>query len=968
MNQIKSIKKLKPLIITLLFLFTFEFKAVSQKVEKSDISDKEGVSSIHEQPDDSDRLDSLSLDASITYGTLPNGFTYYIRHNTEPQNRVVMYLVMKAGSILETEEQKGLAHFLEHMNFNGTTNYPKNELVDYLQKTGVRFGADLNAYTSFDETVYQLPIPSDDPEIVNNGLQIMRDWAQEALLEEEEIEKERGVILEEKRLRSGAGQRMRDQYFARLLNNSRYADRMPIGTEEVLTSFNPDVIRQFHKDWYRPDLQALIVVGDIDLREVEQKVKTLFADLENPEDPKLRTEYKVELTGQNQVIIVTDPEMSSTIVRIYMKQPGHKLKTKQDFKLMTIRSLYNQMTRERFNELVQLADPPFLSARNKIEGFIGGLDAMSSYVQLKPGEFARGFKTLLTEVERIDRHGFTSTELERAKQNYAATYKTLLEEKDKRHSQRLVREYVRHFLKEEAAPGIEREYALVMEVMEEISVSQINLLAKDWIKDTDKDVLVLGQEKDKLPNEKTIELWMREVKYTSIPPYEDKVNDQPLVDLSTLPKDGRIISENMINDLGITEFILSNGMKVVLKPTDFKNDQVLFHAFSPGGHSLYPDEDFFSAWFASYIVGNAGVGPFDAQELNKHLSGKRVRVSPYISERSEGLRGSSTQKDLETMFQLTYQYFNAPNKSEEVFRSIIERQKGYLANRGDDPNQVFKDTVSSVLGNYNLRRTPLTLNKLSKIKLDQAFDAYTERFADAGDFTFLFIGSFEVEKIKPYLEQYLATLPTQNRIEEPKDLGIEIPSGQISKTVIKGIENKSMVSLVLSGDYEYALSNNTRLKAIGEILQIMLTERLRELEGGVYSPGVRVNYSKLPHNRYSVTISFGCAPDNVEKLITATWEEVEKVIKDGPDPVNLQKFVAEEKRALETRLRDNSFWLNYLSRQYRYKEDPKEILSYREELESLTVRGLKKIAGKYLDDDNFISFVLLPETHKENEQ
>lgn len=903
----------------------------------------------------------LPLDTAIVTGKLANGFTYYIRRNTEPKDRAQLYLAVKVGSILENDDQRGLAHFMEHMSFNGTKNFPKNKLVDYLQKSGIRFGADLNAYTSFDETVYQLPIPTDDPELFNNGLQIMRDWAQDASLDSAEIEKERGVVLEEKRLGKGAGERMQNKYLPILLNNSRYSNRLPIGTEEVLQGFKHETLKQFYNDWYRPDLQALIVVGDVDVKKVEQMIKDKFSDLKNPEDPRPRTEYTIPLLNKNQFITVTDKEFPYTVAQILIKHPETELKNTNDLRNSTIRTLYNQMIGARFSEMMKQANPPFLQAGSSIGGFLASLDVASTVVYAKPGELEKGLKAALAETERVKLFGFTQTELERTKQSYLTSMEAAFKERDKTSSQNYVEEYVRLFLEGEASPGIAYEYNFAKEVTPGITLSEVNALAKKYLVDTNRDVLIMAPEKEAatLPSEATVNQWITEAKNEKLTAYVDQVSDKPL--LPARPVAGKVVSENRVEEIGVTELTLSNGVKVVLKPTDFKNDEILFSAFSPGGTSLYPDADFQSASYASAIVTRGGVGEFNSIQLPKLLTGKRVSVSPYISERTEGLNGSAAPKDLETALQLTYLYFTAPRKDPEMFQALIAQQRGVLANRNSDPNSVFADTVSAVLGNYNIRRTGPSLDKLEQVNLDRAFQIYKERFADAGDFTFTFVGSFKINEIKPLLEQYLGALPSKTSSEEAKDLGIVTPAGKITKTVYKGQEQKATVRLVFTGDYNYNEENNNELDALGEVLQIKLIERLREEESGVYSPGARMSYSKYPRNRYSFTVAFGCAPENIDKLVAATLDEINKVKRNGAQAGDIEKFIAEERRSTETQLKQNGFWLGYLTGQYQNNESPVQVLTYLDSIKKISPDDLKDAASKYLSGSNLIKFVLLPE-------
>jgi zinc protease len=905
--------------------------------------------------------DVIPLDPAVRTGKLPNGFTYYIRKNIEPKNRVQLYLANKIGSIMENDDQRGLAHFMEHMGFNGTKNFPKNDLVNYLQKAGVRFGADLNAYTSFDETVYQLPIPSDDPEVLKNGIQIMRDWAQDATLDAAEIDKERGVVLEEKRLGKGAQQRMQDQYLPMLFNNSRYSDRLPIGTEEVLKNFSPETIKQFYQDWYRPDLQALIVVGDIDVDAMEQTIKAKFSDLKNPTKPRQRTPYSISLLNKNQFIAVTDKEFPVSVAQVMIKHPETKLITTSDYRNSILRSLFNSMIGTRFADMSKQADPPFLQAGANISGFLAGLDMYNVFVVAKPGEMERGFKAIVTETERVQRFGFTQTELDRAKQSYMTNMESSFKEKDKTPSESLVNEYLRNFLEQEASPGIESEFKMANTMIGGVNLSDVNGLAKKYITDVNRDVIIMGPEKDKanLPDEAKIESWISSTKTSDISAYVDQVSDKPL--LSAKLSGGKVTSESKIPELGITEFKLSNGIKVVLKPTDFKNDEISFSAFSAGGSSLYSDADFQSALYATTIIRSGGLGEFNSVQLPKLLSGKKVSVSPYISERFEGILGSTSPKDIETALQLTYLYFTEPRKDAETFKGLIAQQKGGLANRGNDPNSVFADSVAAILGNYNVRRTGPSIEKINQVNLDRAFEIYKDRFADASDFTFVFVGSFKPEELKPMLEKYLGSLPSTNRKETAKELGIQIPGGKIDKKIYKGQEPKATVRLVFSGDYTWSEKHNNQLDALASVLTIKLIERLREDEGGVYGVGARASYTKFPKGRYTFNISFGCAPENVEKLISSTLDEINKIRVNGALAGDIEKFIAEETRSTETQLKDNGFWLGYLANQLQNQDEPKQVLTYLENLKELNPEALKATVQYRLSPDNFIRMVLLPE-------
>jgi len=910
----------------------------------------------------------LPLDPLVRTGKLANGFTYYILHNEEPKNRVMMYLVNKAGSVLEDEDQRGLAHFMEHMSFNGTKHFPHNELVNYLQKAGVRFGADINAYTSFDETVYELPIPSDKPELLKGGLEIMRDWAHEALLDPGEIDKERGVVLEEKRLGKGAGERMQRQYWPVILNNSRYAVRVPIGLDTVLDNFKRPVIARFYNDWYRPDLQALIIVGDINVDQVEATIKQQFAGLKNPVHERVRTKYTVPLTGKNQFIAVTDKEMTTTEAEIIIKHKAPELKTAADYRTALVHDLFDQMLSERYAELLRKSDPPFISGSAGISGFMGGLDAYDASVQAKPGELEKGLKAVWRETERLKRYGFTSTELERAKTAYLNGMETAHKEKNKTNSSSYIKEYQAYFLTNTAAPGIDKEYQLTKDNMPGITLTDVNDLATAYITNTNSDILITAPEKDKssLPDEAVVNSWLKAVDEETLTPYKDEVSNQPL--LSAMPIPGKIKSEAQNKEFNITTITLSNGVKVLLKPTDFKNDQIIFSSFAPGGTSLYSDADYQSATNAAGVVTAGGVGNYNTDELSKYLDGKQLSVKPYITERFQGINGASTPKDLETTMQLIYAYFTEPREDTAIFKGIITRSKAGLANRANDPGSVFNDTVSAIMGSNNIRRTGPTLQKLEEINPDKAYQVYKERFADASNFTFTFVGSIDTNAIKPLLEKYLGSLPATNQHEQAKDLNIHAPAGRIEKTVYKGSEPKATVYLVYTGKYDYSPENNVKMDAMKEALEIRLLQRLREDESGVYSPGVQESTTKLPQQRYSFLIHFGCAPQNVEKLIASTLDEIGKLKTDGPLQENVDKWRAEEKTSFEPQLKTNGFWLGYINGQLQNDQELNQLNNYNNLLDAVKPGDVKTMAGKYLSGDNYIRLILLPETSIANKQ
>jgi zinc protease len=903
----------------------------------------------------------IPVDPAVKVGKLPNGLTYYIRKNTEPKNRAELRLVIRAGSVLEADNQQGLAHFMEHMEFNGTKNFPKNELVNFLQSSGVRFGADLNAYTGFDETVYQLPVPTDSANVFNNAFQILEDWAHNATIDPLEVDKERGVILEERRLGRGAGQRMRDQYFPALLNNSQYSKRLPIGTEQVLTTFRPETLRQFYADWYRPDLMAVIAVGDFDIKQVEGIIREKFGRIPAVKNPKPRAEFEIPSHKDTKVVIVTDPEQPNTVIQVIYKRPEIKEKSLNDLRESIKRGLFNTMLGNRIQELTQRADPPFLGGYSNYGDFLGNLDAFTSIAIAKEGNVERAIRAVLDENARVKQFGFTPTELSRAKQEFMTSVEQAYSERNKTRSVNYVNEYVQNFTDKEPYTSIEFYYDFLKKEQDGIKLAEVNALVDQFIHNDNRAVIVMAPEKDKgkLPTEAQILSYIDDAG-KGLTAYEDKTINSPL--LAKQPVPSPVVDVKKINDIGVTEWKLKNGVRIILKPTDFKNDQILFSASSLGGTSLYDLKDFQSARFSSTLTALGGTGEYNQIQLGKFLSGKQVNVFPFVGELSEGINGSAAPKDLETALQLLYSYFTQARKDPDVVKGFLSNQRSALQNQINTPTpqRVFQDTVTVTLGNNNPRRQPLKPEDLDKIDLDRAVQIFRERFANAADFTFFFVGNFKEDQLKPLVEKYLGGLPATDKSEKFKDLGIRAPKGQVSKTVYRGLDPKASVQLIYAGDITWSPETTTQLDALAEVLEIKLIEKLREEESGVYGVSANAAYAKYPVPRYTFRINFGCAPDNVEKLIAKTQELINDLKQKGALPADIAKFKAETRRETEVQLKDNQFWLGYLQNQYYNGDAPDEILHETELLAKVTIESTKEAANQYFGP-NYIRLVLMPE-------
>jgi len=908
---------------------------------------------------------TLPEDPNVKIGKLPNGLVYYIRKNVEPKNRAELYLGNKIGSLMENEEQLGLAHFTEHMAFNGTTDFPKNEIINYLQKAGVRFGADLNAYTGFNQTVYQLPIPTDSAAVFKTGFKILANWAGKIAMDGKEIDNERGVIIEEDRQRGkNAQQRMSNQLLPFLLGDSRYAKRIPIGDVALLQKFTHDKIRNFYEDWYRPNLQSVIAVGDFDVNEVEKLIIANFSELKNPANEKARNYYNIPDNAQPLIKIVTDKEQPYNVAQVIYKQKQGPVKTEADYKLQLMQNMVNNMLAARINEISQKGNAPFLFAQSGYSpyqgGMIWGMSALQTVAVAKTGkELEKALVAALAENERMAKFGFTAGELETVKKKMEAGNEKQFKEKDKTKSSAYVQQYLDNFLTGSAIPSEEFSYELNKKLLKNITLAEVNTTAKAMVTKTNQIVVVQAPEKEKenLPSEAAL-LAAIKTAGNGVTPYVDNTVNKPLI--AQAPKAGTIVSQTKNDKVGVTTMTLSNGVKVVLKPTDFKNDQIIFTSFGKGGASLASNDDFISAENAN-LIAQSGVGDYNPTQLTKYLAGKSATAGAYIDDLYQGFSGSASPKDLETAFQLIYARATNPRKDVEFFNKNIADFKVITANKGSNPNSVFADTVQAVMANYHKRGMPTTLADLDKINIDKAFAFYKERFADASGQTFVFVGNFDVEQIKPLITNYLASLPSLNKNENFVDNGVKPPMGKVSKTVKKGLEDKVTVQLLFHGDYTYNAKNNVMLDALKAALDIKITERLREKESGVYSPGVSLSVQKNPTSHYYFTISFNCAKANVEKLINAALEEVNTFKNNGVTAEDLQKFKSEELRQEELSIRENGYWLGYLTNRLKYGDDIEQVLGNTARVNGVTVEATKTAAKQYLSGDNYIRLVLLPE-------
>ncbi|MFQ5888678.1 MAG: M16 family metallopeptidase [Gemmatimonadota bacterium] len=906
-------------------------------------------------------LDSLlPVDPDILTGVLDNGVRYYVRRNVRPEARAELRLVVNAGSVLEDEDQLGLAHFVEHMAFNGTERYPRQALVKYLESIGMRFGADLNAFTSFDETVYMLTVPTDSAGLLERAIDILTEWAGRQAFDAEEIDRERGVVIEEWRLGRGAFARMLDEQLPIILKDSRYAERLPIGKKEVLEGFDHATLRRYYADWYRPELMAVVAVGDFDPERVEAVIRESFAALEPRPDPRARELFEVPDHAEPLFAIATDPEAPTTSVSVYYKQPMRIMRTVGDYRRSLVEDLFNGMLNRRLEEIVRRQDPPFLTASSGQGRLVRSKEVYALGAAVEEGGVARGLAALLAEAERVDRHGFTASEFERAKRNLIRSWERAYAEREKMNSTVFASEFVRAYLEEEPVPGIAYEFQLVKRLIPGIVLDEVNRLAREWITRENRVVVVSAPEKAEspVPSEAELADMFDSVADAAIEPYVDEVTDLPLV--AAAPPPARIAEERSIEEIGVTEWRLSNGVRIFLKPTDFKDDQILFRAYSPGGSSLAPDEEYVPASTAATVIAQGGVGEFDRVALEKKLTGKAVQVRPIIGELREGLSGSASPQDIESLFQLVYLYFTAPRADTAAFTSFRQRVRAFVENRGASPEAVFQDTVTVTLAQHHLRARPLTPELVDEMDLGESFNFYLDRFADASDFTFVFAGSFDPDSLRPLVRTYLGGLPSAAREERWRDVGIDPPVGVVKKTVRKGLEPKSQTVIVFTGPFEFSRESAFALGAMAEALDIVLRETLREQLGGTYGVQVGASATGEPKPRYSLRIAYGADPQRLAALAEVAFEQIARMAERGPPEDVLGRVKEQLRRGRETAERTNGFWVSQIGNYDRNGWDLGSITAYGDLVDALTVERVAEMA-RLLRPDNYVQVSLYPE-------
>jgi zinc protease len=904
----------------------------------------------------------LVMDTAVRTGRLPNGIKYFVRKNARPEKRAELRLVVNAGSILEDDNQRGLAHFVEHMAFNGTRRFPKADIVNYLERIGMRFGADVNAYTSFDETVYMLQVPTDTARLVTTALDILEDWAHGISFDPAEIRKERGVVVEEWRTGRGAGERIQDKQFPVMLHNSKYAVRLPIGTKESLESFPDSVATKFYRDWYRPDLMSVVAVGDFDVADMVRLIEQRFSRIAPVANPRPRVEAEVPDHAQTLVSIETDKEYTGKDVTLLWLKPKSETKTVGELRRDLVYRFHDNMLNQRFAEMARRPDAPYAYAGGGRGEFVRTKGGYQLGAGVKENGFTVAAEALLTETERARRFGFNASELDRVRTNYLRSLEQAFAERDKGESGSYAGAYVNTALTGEPVIGIVKQVELGNALAPTITLEEVNAVARTTLSDSNRVILVVApaQPDTRVPTEAEMLAVFAKARAATVTAFVDSTSDAPLI--ARMPTPGRIVSEKKLPETDIIEWTLSNGARMLIKPTDFKADEVLFAAQSPGGSSLVSDKDDLDATFGGYAVSQGGLGPFNPTALGKKMTGIRARASANVSIWNEGISGGASRKDLETMFQLVYLRFTQPRVDSSAYAAFRNQVRSMLVNADNDPESVFGDTIGVTLTQNHPRNRLFKAAAFDSVNIQRALALYKERFAGADDFTFFMVGSFNVDSAKMFTERYIASLPSAGKKEKARDLNIRMPAGSVEKTVRKGVEPKASNQLVFHGPCTYTFENRILLGALQDLLDIRLREVLREDKSGTYGVGVSASCNHIPYSRYRVTVSFGSAPERRAELIAAMWSVIDSVKAGAISDSNLVKIREMAVRGHETSLKENGAWISAMQDQDEDGRDQRDWLRAPAMTAKVTKEQLRDAARQYLRKESLAVFTLLPET------
>ncbi len=912
-----------------------------------------------------DPMSPMPNDESVRSGVLSNGMTYYIKSNQEPKERASFYIIQNVGALLEEDNQNGLAHFLEHMAFNGTEHFPDKGIIDFLERHGVAFGENINAYTSQNQTVYNLSdVPVNKPGILDSCLLVLNDWSNYLLLTEEEIDAERGVIKEEWRTRRTAQFRMYSASMKYLYPNSKYAERDVIGDLDVLENFEYDALRDFYHKWYRTDLQAIAMVGDFDAEEMEKKVVELFSKIPAVENAPERPFYEIPDHADPVYGLVTDAEADQTIIQymIRHRKSDDGPETFMDHRERYIHQLFNSMMGQRIQELLQKGDPPFVFGVINYGDFERGYEALSAFAAPKPNQEDVGFAALMTELERVKRYGFTQGELDRAKAEILAQWEKYYKERDKISNEEHINAYIDNYLDGDAYPSTEFAYQAVQAILPSITLADFTQRLSTWITDQNQVLVVQGPEGEGVEHlsEAAAMAILEQVATAEIEPYQDEELAESLV--TSEPAPAAIVNEKKLEVLDAVEWTLENGARVIFRQAAYEKDQVQIRAYSKGGSSLYGDEDVPSTDMLSTLIQTYGVGDFDAMGLQKMLTGKNISLQLSLRNLSEGLNGTASPQDMEAMMQLVYLYFNEPRFDKEAHDAILARYMAFVENMNNNPQKVMGDSLNLIVTNYHPRTRVLDQEFLQDVSYERIEAVYRDRFADASDFFFVIVGNMEAEEVKLLAQKYIGSIGDLDRSETWVDHKVYEPEGVVEKIIPVALETpKANVNIVIHQEMSYDPYNQMVMRVIEGILDLRYLESIREEEGGTYGVGIRTSLSKWPVEKATMQITFDCDPARAADLKEKVFAELEKLASEGPSEGDLSKTTENILKGREESKEHNSYYLSTLFSYYLYGINFDDPANYEDIVNGLTTSDVKKVMEAFYKDPNIIDVVFVPQ-------
>jgi zinc protease len=904
---------------------------------------------------------TIPLNPKVKHGKLSNGMTYYVMHNEEPKDRASLYFVQNVGAILEEDAQNGLAHFLEHMAFNGLKNFPGKNMLDYLEKNGIKFGRDINAYTAQDETVYNISnLPTTKENLIDSALLVLHDWSGGLLLEAEEIESERGVIHEEWRTRRNSRFRINSQTSPVMYNHSQYAKRDVIGSLDVIDNFEHKQLRDYYKKWYRPDNQAVVVVGDFDVDKMEAKVKALFSKIPMPKNAAERVYYQVEDSKEPQYVLATDKEATSVSINWIFRKPAYTTRDENYMRESLVQGMFNTMLNNRLKELMQKPDCPAVGMQ--VGNFEMCRTKEANYIAISPKENneIKAFETFMTEFARVQRFGFTESELERVKTSFLRSYESYLQGKDKISNEDWAKTYQKHFLSANPAPSVEWEVDFGQKTIPTITVNEVNSVLRHYGNINNSVFALSGPDKEeiKYPTKEELFASLKTVMTSNIEAYADETGDAPLV--TDELKDKKFVSESVVKGTDAKLYTLENGARVVILPTDYSKDEILFKSYSFGGSSLLERGDMESGQMASMLAQISGVGEFNAIQLRKKLTGKIAGVTPELGSFTEGFSGSASPKDFETMLQLLYQYFEHPRFDQNVFQAQMGAIKNNLQNAKADNGKALKDTIGQMMSNHHERALMFNDEFVNNIDFEKSKNIYLDRFKDASDFTFLFVGNIDEEKHLPLIRKYIGSISSENREENWVDRKVRMPEGKKQNIFEREMQvPKSTVFLALDNEMEYNLETRMYARVVAELLSKRYMETIREQEGGTYGVSVRPSISKRPYEHVGISINFDCAPEKQEKLRGLVYKEIENIVKtiNETDLEEIKKNYIKNRAEAE---KQNNFWLSVIQSSLMNNEAITNTEDYNKLVNNISSKKVKEFANKLFKKYDSVEVVMNP--------